>query len=107
MLDLCKLKLYDPLIMTMFCVQTWGSVQEGVSCPDVQSFLSSVDRFVLNLSSARVSTDRKFQLQQVDLPEAIGRLSSPADYTAAGRKGSRSRSRSLMFYLFLRPASQL
>ncbi|XP_041817844.1 dynein heavy chain 5, axonemal [Chelmon rostratus] len=63
--------------------QTWGSVQEGVSCPDVQSFLSSVDRFVLNLSSARVSTDRKFQLQQVDLPEAIGRLSSPADYTAA------------------------
>ncbi|XP_076617159.1 dynein axonemal heavy chain 5 isoform X1 [Chaetodon auriga] len=63
--------------------QTWGSVQEGASCPDVQSFLSSVDQFISNLSSARVSMDRKFQLQQVDLPDAVGQLSSPADYTAA------------------------
>lgn len=67
------------------CVQTWGSVQGGPSSPDVQSFLSSVDQFVSNLSSARVSMERKFQLQQVDLPDVIGQLSSPADYTAAGR----------------------
>ncbi|XP_070784429.1 dynein axonemal heavy chain 5 [Enoplosus armatus] len=63
--------------------QTWGSVQGGASCPDVQSFLSSVDQFISNLSSARVNMERKFQLQQVDLPDAIGLLSSPADYTAA------------------------
>ncbi|XP_059182778.1 dynein axonemal heavy chain 5 [Centropristis striata] len=63
--------------------QTWGSVQEGASCPDVQSFLSSVDQFVINLSSARISLERKFRLQRVDLPDAVGQLSSPADYTAA------------------------
>ncbi|KAM9337116.1 dynein axonemal heavy chain 5 [Symphorus nematophorus] len=63
--------------------QTWGSVQEGASCPDIQSFLSSVDQFISNLSSARGSMERKFQLQQVDLPDAIGQLSCPADYTAA------------------------
>ncbi|XP_068593236.1 dynein axonemal heavy chain 5 [Cebidichthys violaceus] len=63
--------------------QTWGSVQEGVSCPDVQCFLSSVDQFVSNLSSARVNMERQFQLQQVVLPDAIEQLSSPADYTAA------------------------
>ncbi|XP_010787220.1 dynein heavy chain 5, axonemal-like [Notothenia coriiceps] len=63
--------------------QTWGSVQDGTSCPDVQSFLSSVDQFICNLSSARVNIERQFQLQQVDLPEAIHQLSCPADYTAA------------------------
>ncbi|KAM6971581.1 LOW QUALITY PROTEIN: dynein axonemal heavy chain 8-like [Tautogolabrus adspersus] len=63
--------------------QTWGSVQEGTSCPDVQSFLSSVDKFISNLSSTRVSMQRKFTLLQVDLPDAINQLSSPADYTAA------------------------
>ena len=64
-------------------------MQEGASGPDVQSFLSSVDQFVSNLSSARVSMERKFQLQQVDLPDAIGQLSCPADYTAAGREVDR------------------
>lgn len=68
------------------CVQTWGSVQDGASCPNIQSFLSAVDRFVANLSSARVSMERKFQLQRVELPDAIDRLSIPADYTAAGQE---------------------
>ncbi|XP_071340329.1 dynein axonemal heavy chain 5 isoform X1 [Trachinotus anak] len=63
--------------------QTWGSVGDGASCPDIQSFLSSVDQFVTNLSSARLNMERKFQLQQVELPDAISQLSSPADYTAA------------------------
>ncbi|KAM7390019.1 hypothetical protein PAMA_008269 [Pampus argenteus] len=63
--------------------QAWGSVQDGLSCPDVQSFLSSVDQFISNLSSVRVNMERKFQLQQVDLPDVIGHLSSPADYTSA------------------------
>ncbi|KAF3703904.1 Dynein heavy chain 5, axonemal Axonemal beta dynein heavy chain 5 Ciliary dynein heavy chain 5 [Channa argus] len=63
--------------------QTWGSVQEGASCPDVQSFLSSVDQFVSNLSSARVNVDRRFRLRHVELPDAISQLRSPADYTAA------------------------
>ncbi|CAJ1081553.1 dynein axonemal heavy chain 5 isoform X1 [Xyrichtys novacula] len=63
--------------------QTWGSVQEGTSSPDVQSFLSPVDKFISNLSSTRVNMERKFQLQQVHLPDAISQLSSPADYTAA------------------------
>lgn len=61
-------------------------MQDGTSCPNIRSFLSAVDRFVANLSSARVSMQRKFQLQQVELPDAIDRLSSPADYTAAGQE---------------------
>uniref|UniRef100_A0A7N8X5D3 Dynein, axonemal, heavy chain 5 like n=1 Tax=Mastacembelus armatus TaxID=205130 RepID=A0A7N8X5D3_9TELE len=61
----------------------WGSVQEGTSCPDVQSFLSSVDQFISNLNSARVNIERKFQLQHIDLPDAINHLRSPADYVAA------------------------
>lgn len=71
-------------------VQTWGSVQEGASCPHVQSFLSSVDQFVSNLSSARLNMERKFQLAPVELPDAISRLSSPADYRAAGRRLAQS-----------------
>ncbi|XP_039473326.1 dynein heavy chain 5, axonemal-like [Oreochromis aureus] len=63
--------------------QSWGSVQDGASCPHVRSFLSSVDQFVSNLSSARLNMERKFQLQQVELPDAISQLSSPADYRAA------------------------
>ncbi|XP_047424698.1 dynein axonemal heavy chain 5-like [Mugil cephalus] len=63
--------------------QTWGSVQDGASCPHVQSFLSSLDQFVSNLSSVKVNLERRFQLQQVELPDTIGQLSSPADYTAA------------------------
>ncbi|XP_026147559.1 dynein heavy chain 5, axonemal isoform X2 [Mastacembelus armatus] len=63
--------------------QMWGSVQEGTSCPDVQSFLSSVDQFISNLNSARVNIERKFQLQHIDLPDAINHLRSPADYVAA------------------------
>ncbi|CAI5660153.1 unnamed protein product [Oreochromis niloticus] len=63
--------------------QSWGSVQDGTSCPHVQSFLSSVDQFVSNLSSARLNMERKFQLQHVELPDAISQLSSPADYRAA------------------------
>ncbi|KAK2859784.1 hypothetical protein Q5P01_004404 [Channa striata] len=63
--------------------QTWGSVEEGASCPDVQSFLSSVEQFITNLSSARLNIDRRFRLQHVELPDAISELSCPADYTAA------------------------
>ncbi|XP_026035058.1 dynein heavy chain 5, axonemal-like [Astatotilapia calliptera] len=63
--------------------QSWGSVQDGASCPHVRSFLSSVDQFVSNLSSARLNMERKFQLQHVELPDAISQLSSPADYRAA------------------------
>lgn len=59
-------------------------MEDGSSSPVVQSFLSSVDQFVSSLSSARVSMERQFQLQQVGLPEAVGQLSCPADYTAAG-----------------------
>ncbi|XP_008293860.1 dynein heavy chain 5, axonemal [Stegastes partitus] len=67
--------------------QTWGSVPEAASCPHVHGFLSSVDRFVWNLSSARINMERKFQLQQVELPDVISQLSSPADYTAAASNG--------------------
>ncbi|KAL7373953.1 hypothetical protein ABVT39_018239 [Epinephelus coioides] len=75
--------LADIMLPGLRSQQTWGSVQEGTSCPDVQSFLSSVDQFISNLSSARVSMERKFQLQQVEVPDAIDQLSNPADYKAA------------------------
>ncbi|XP_076014466.1 dynein axonemal heavy chain 5 [Genypterus blacodes] len=63
--------------------QSWGVLQDGVSSPHVQSFLSSVNQFVSNVSSARVNMDGRFHLQQLELPVAISELSSPADYTAA------------------------
>uniref|UniRef100_A0A8D3CSA0 Dynein heavy chain 5 axonemal n=1 Tax=Scophthalmus maximus TaxID=52904 RepID=A0A8D3CSA0_SCOMX len=59
--------------------QTWGSA----SGTEVQSFLTSVEQFVGNLSSARLLLESKFQLGRVDLPEAMEQLSSPADYIDA------------------------
>lgn len=73
------------IFISVLCVQTWGSVQEASSSPQVQSFLSSVNQFISNLGSVRVHMERKFQLQQVQLPAVMEQLSSPADYTAAGR----------------------
>ncbi|XP_029955923.1 dynein heavy chain 5, axonemal [Salarias fasciatus] len=75
--------LADVMLPALRSQQTWGCVQEGASCPHVQSFLSSVDQFVSNLGSIRVSMERKFRLQHVELPDAIRQLSTPADYTAA------------------------
>ncbi|XP_039473234.1 dynein heavy chain 5, axonemal-like [Oreochromis aureus] len=72
-----------PKCRTQNTRELWGSVQDGASCPHVRSFLSSVDQFVSNLSSARLNMERKFQLQHVELPDAISQLSSPADYRAA------------------------
>ncbi|XP_069033626.1 dynein axonemal heavy chain 5 [Embiotoca jacksoni] len=63
--------------------QTWGSLQDVASSPDVQSFLSSVGQFITDLSSARINVETRFQLQPLELPEAVSTLSSPADYTAA------------------------
>ncbi|XP_041823849.1 dynein heavy chain 5, axonemal [Melanotaenia boesemani] len=62
--------------------QVWSSVQNNA---DVQSFLSSVDQFVVNLSSARVNLEKRFQLHQLELPGTISQLSSPADYIAAAK----------------------
>ncbi|XP_023249729.1 dynein heavy chain 5, axonemal-like [Seriola lalandi dorsalis] len=59
------------MIPALMSQQTWGSAEEGASRPDVRSFLSSVDRFVANLSSAKLNMERRFRLQQVDLPDAI------------------------------------
>lgn len=61
--------------------------QEATSCQHVQHFLSSLDRFVSNLDSVRLSLDQRFELQPVDLPEVIERLQSPADYTNAANNG--------------------
>ncbi|XP_061778474.1 dynein axonemal heavy chain 5-like [Nerophis ophidion] len=63
--------------------QTWGGVQDGVACPYVQDFLSSLDDFVSHLNLLQVNMTKMFQLQPLELPLIINQLSSPADYTAA------------------------
>ncbi|XP_072298140.1 dynein axonemal heavy chain 5-like [Eucyclogobius newberryi] len=63
--------------------QSWGCVQEASSSPVVQDFFWSLDRFLFSLDSVRLNLDQRFLLQQVELPETMERLSSPADYTSA------------------------
>ncbi|XP_056155233.1 dynein axonemal heavy chain 5 [Lampris incognitus] len=78
--------LSDIMLPALRSQQTWGSVKEGLSCPDVQTFLSSVDRFISNLASARSNMDTKFHLllpSQTELTAAMQDLSSPAEYTSA------------------------
>lgn len=70
------------------CVQMWGCVEDAVSSPDVESFLSSVNQITSNLRSARDNVETKFELQQVDLPDTIQQLKAPGDYTAAGRRSA-------------------
>ena len=66
-------------------LQDWGAIKDGLKNVHIQDFLSSVDRFVCSLSSARQNMEGKFQLNEVDSAPSLSNLQEPADYTAAGR----------------------
>ncbi|XP_029979746.1 dynein heavy chain 5, axonemal [Sphaeramia orbicularis] len=83
MLNSLETLLAHVMLPALRSQQTWGSVQDAASSPHIQSLLSSVDQFIKNLSLVRVSVEKKFRLQQVELPEVINELSSPSDYTCA------------------------
>ncbi|KAL2085437.1 hypothetical protein ACEWY4_018757 [Coilia grayii] len=63
--------------------EDWGAMKDGLKNVHIQDFLSSVDRFVCSLSSARHNMEGKFQLNEVDSAPDLSNLRDPADYTAA------------------------
>ncbi|XP_028289911.1 dynein heavy chain 5, axonemal [Gouania willdenowi] len=71
--------LSEVMVPALRTSQTRG----GACGPDVLSFLSSVDQFISDLSSSRLNLQRKFTLQQTEVPTVVAQLSSPADYCAA------------------------
>ncbi|MBN3299228.1 DYH5 protein, partial [Amia calva] len=63
--------------------ENWGAVKEGVKSSQVQDFLSSMEKFISSLSSARLNMEGKFQLQTEDLGYNLDNLQGPSDYTVA------------------------
>ncbi|XP_062336343.1 LOW QUALITY PROTEIN: dynein axonemal heavy chain 5-like [Osmerus eperlanus] len=63
--------------------ENWGSMKDGLSSPQIQDFLGSVDSFVSSLTSARLNMEGKFHLQQTETKHSLTGLLGPADYTAA------------------------
>uniref|UniRef100_A0A673Z4U5 Dynein heavy chain 5, axonemal-like n=1 Tax=Salmo trutta TaxID=8032 RepID=A0A673Z4U5_SALTR len=63
--------------------ENWGSIKDGLQNAQIQDFLSSVDKFISNLSSARLNMEGRFQLHRVDTGQSLSSLLGPADYTAA------------------------
>ncbi|KAM4605979.1 LOW QUALITY PROTEIN: dynein axonemal heavy chain 5 [Polymixia lowei] len=78
--------LSDVMLPALRSQESWGSVEEGVGCPEVQGFLCSVDQFIGNLASARLNMEAKVHLllpEQAEVTAAITHLTCPADYTTA------------------------
>uniref|UniRef100_A0A8C7LTV9 Dynein, axonemal, heavy chain 5 n=1 Tax=Oncorhynchus kisutch TaxID=8019 RepID=A0A8C7LTV9_ONCKI len=63
--------------------ENWGSLKDGLQNAQIQDFLSSVDKFISNLSSARLNMEGRFHLHRVDTGQSLSSLLGPADYTAA------------------------
>ncbi|XP_062377845.1 dynein axonemal heavy chain 5 [Sardina pilchardus] len=71
------------MLPALKCQEDWGAIKEGLRSVHIQDFLSSVDRFVCSLSSARLNMEGRFQLEEVDSAPNLNNLLDPADYTAA------------------------
>ncbi|XP_054621741.1 dynein axonemal heavy chain 5 isoform X3 [Dunckerocampus dactyliophorus] len=82
-LNSLEMLMSNVMLPALRAPQTWGSVKDGIACPHVQDFLSSLDDFVFHLNSLQVNVAKMFQLQPLEVPCIICQLSSPADYTAA------------------------
>uniref|UniRef100_A0A4W5NZY5 Dynein, axonemal, heavy chain 5 n=1 Tax=Hucho hucho TaxID=62062 RepID=A0A4W5NZY5_9TELE len=52
----------------------WGSMKDGLQNAQIQDFLSSVDKFISNLSSARLNMEGRFQLHRVDTGQSLSSL---------------------------------
>nr|XP_015210363.1 PREDICTED: dynein heavy chain 5, axonemal-like [Lepisosteus oculatus] len=63
--------------------ENWGAVKDGLNSAQVQEFLSSVEKFVSSLSSARQSVEGKFQLQTEDVEYNLDGLQGPLDFSNA------------------------
>ncbi|XP_041103970.1 dynein heavy chain 5, axonemal [Polyodon spathula] len=63
--------------------ENWGAVKDGLKNVQIQEFLSSVDKFVCSLSSARQNMEGRFELQTVDLGYNLDNLQNPSDYMIA------------------------
>ncbi|KAM9416983.1 dynein axonemal heavy chain 5 isoform 1-T1 [Salvelinus alpinus] len=77
-------KLFSQIMLPALKSQeNWGSMKDGLQNAQIQDFLSSVDKFISNLSSARLNMEGRFQLHRVDTGQSLSSLLGPADYTAA------------------------
>ncbi|CAB1349768.1 unnamed protein product [Coregonus sp. 'balchen'] len=77
-------KLFSQIMLPALKSQeNWGSMKDGLQNAQIQDFLSSVDKFICNLSSARLNMEGKFQLHRMDTGQSLSSLLGPADYTAA------------------------
>ncbi|MGH0159990.1 UNVERIFIED_CONTAM: hypothetical protein FKN15_038542 [Acipenser sinensis] len=63
--------------------ENWGAVKDGLTYVQIQEFLSSVDKFVSSLSSARQNMEGRFELQTVDMGYNLDNLQNPSDYMIA------------------------
>ncbi|KAK1173586.1 dynein heavy chain 5, axonemal isoform X1 [Acipenser oxyrinchus oxyrinchus] len=63
--------------------ENWGAVKDGLKNVQIQEFLSSVDKFVSSLSSARQNMEGRFELQTVDMGYNLDNLQNPFDYMIA------------------------
>uniref|UniRef100_A0A8C8LR66 Dynein heavy chain 5, axonemal-like n=1 Tax=Oncorhynchus tshawytscha TaxID=74940 RepID=A0A8C8LR66_ONCTS len=77
-------KLFSQIMLPALKSQeNWGSMKDGLQNAQIQDFLSSVDKFISNLSSARLNMEGRFHLHRVDTGQSLSSLLGPADYTAA------------------------
>ncbi|XP_061094941.1 dynein axonemal heavy chain 5 [Conger conger] len=63
--------------------ENWGAVKDGLKSVQIQDFLTSVDKFVCSLSSARKNMEGKFELQPMETVHNLDNLLGPSDYTTA------------------------
>lgn len=59
-------------------------MKDGLKNVQIQEFLSSVDKFVSSLSSARQNMEGRFELQTLDMGYNLDNLLNPSDYMIAG-----------------------
>ncbi|KAL0969945.1 hypothetical protein UPYG_G00234980 [Umbra pygmaea] len=77
-------KLFSQIMLPALKAQeNWGCVTDGQQSTHIQDLLSSVDKFICNLSSARVNMEGKLKLAEIEPGNALNSMIGPADYTAA------------------------
>ncbi|XP_051538163.1 dynein axonemal heavy chain 5 [Myxocyprinus asiaticus] len=63
--------------------EDWGALRGGQTNPEVQDFLSSVEKFTSNLSSLVRCTEQRFRLHSIPSDPDLSHLQKPADFDKA------------------------
>ncbi|XP_076815353.1 dynein axonemal heavy chain 5-like isoform X1 [Clavelina lepadiformis] len=67
--------------------ENWGALseEENNKSPVVDEFIESVEKFVNVVSTARISLEGKFELEEIDVGYNLDSFRAPADYIQASR----------------------